>query len=489
MWHPDSWKTRPAAQQVEYADPAALAAAVAQLRRFPPLVTSWEIERLKLLLAAAQRGETFVLQGGDCAERMVDCAPEPITGRLKILLQMSLVLFHSTRRPIVRIGRFAGQYGKPRSSLVESRPAGDGGGAADFETLPSYFGDMFNREEFTEAARRPDPQLMVEAYFHSGLTLNFIRSLVDRGFADLHHPENWDLGILRKAGLPPDLRDKYRRMCDDLLAELSRAEATGAPDTIQSRRAEFFTSHEGLNLHFESAQTRRVPRREGFYNLTAHLPWIGDRTRDLDSAHIEFFRGIQNPVGVKLSAQAAPDEVIRLAEALNPERTPGKLMLITRMGVNHIARALPPLIEALQREGWSGKRGAAGSGAAGGGGGVLWSCDPMHGNTITANGGGGGGDSSGGSGGGGSIAIPRKTRRFDDILRELETCWDIHHALGGRLGGIHIELTHDDVTECLGGGSGVTERDLARNYTTACDPRLNYDQAMELAFLLADKMK
>jgi 3-deoxy-7-phosphoheptulonate synthase len=463
-WSPQSWQSKPGATCIPYPDPAAESAAVDLLRPLPPLVTSWEIERLKTGLAAAQRGESFLLQGGDCAERLPDCRPDAITGKLKILLQMSLVLFHATRRPVIRAGRFAGQYAKPRSSPTETRLGADGP-----RTLPSYHGDLVNREEFTETARRPDPSLMVQGYMHAALTLNFIRSLVDRGFADLHHPENWDLGMLRRAGLTPELRDKYRRMCAELVAELNRADATGAPDTIQSTRAEFFTTHEGFNLAYESAQTRRVPRREGFYTLTTHLPWIGDRSRALDGAHVEFFRGIRNPVGVKLGPGIRVEDAVRLCERLNPGREPGKLVLITRLGVEAVERVLGGLVEALAREGWVSQLPAGGAAGP-----VLWSCDPMHGNTFTA-----------GNGGSGMV---RKTRRFEDILRELELCWDIHQSLGSRLGGVHVELTHEDVTECLGGAAGITESDLGRNYTSACDPRLNYDQAMELAFLLGEKM-
>jgi 3-deoxy-7-phosphoheptulonate synthase len=456
MWSSDSWKSKPA-HQFEYADPLQVEQVLARIHRLPPLVTSWEIERLKQFLAAAERGGTFILQGGDCAERMAECASEPIAGRLKILLQMSLVLFHATRRPVIRIGRFAGQYGKPRSNPTETREGPQGP-----RELPSYFGDAVNREAFDEAARRPDPSLMLDAYFHAAATLNFIRSLVDRGFGDLHHPENWDLGMLRKAGLPPELRARYQKMADELVGELNRADQVGKPDTIGSTRAEFFTSHEGLNLFFESALTRQVPRRQGFYDLSAHMPWIGDRTRSLDGGHVEFFRGIENPVGLKLGPTAQADELIRLCETLNPDRRPGKLVLITRMGAAHVESKLPPLIQALQRAGWSSANGSPP-------GAVVWICDPMHGNTVAAG--------------------TRKTRRFEAILSELGASWDIHRGLGGRLAGVHVEVTDQDVTECLGGASGVRESDLDLRYTSACDPRLNYDQAMELAFMLAEKIR
>jgi len=447
-WTPDSWKTLLAAQQAVYPDRDAVSRSVAKLASLPPLVTSWEIERLKSLVADAQRGDRFVLQGGDCAESIADCTPDSITSRLKILLQMSMVLVHASKKPVVRVGRFAGQYAKPRSSPDETRIV-DGASV----TLPSYYGDLVNGAEFTPAARRPDPWRMVEGYQHSALTLNFIRSLLEGGFADLHHPEYWDLGFLRHAALPSELRDEYQRMTDRLADGLRFMEAVGERRVDELSRMEFFTSHEGLNLLYESAQTRRVPRRAGYYNLTTHLPWVGERTRAVDGAHIEYFRGIANPLGVKIGGAIGPDELLRLIDRLNPENEPGKLILIARMGAKKVDAGLPPLVEVVQRAGKT----------------VLWMCDPMHGNGVTT-----------------STGV--KTRQFADILHELEASWDIHESLGSHLGGVHIELTGEDVTECLGGASGVTEADLSRNYASPCDPRLNYDQAMELAFLLARRM-
>jgi len=447
-WSPDSWKRLLAAQQTVYPDRDVVASAVAKLSSLPPLVTSWEIERLKSLVADAQRGERFVLQGGDCAEAIADCTPDAITSRLKILLQMSMVLVHASKKPVVRVGRFAGQYAKPRSSSTETRTVN-----GQSVTLPSYYGDLVNRAEFTEESRRPDPYRMVEGYQHAAMTLNFIRSLLEGGFADLHHPEYWDLGFMRHAALPEDLRAEYQRMTDRLADGLRFMEAIGERRVDELSRMEFFTSHEGLNLLYESAQTRRVPRRAGHYNLTTHLPWIGERTRAADGAHIEYFRGIRNPVGIKVGAGIAPEELLRLLDTLNPSNEAGKIILIARMGAKKISGALPGLVEVVQRAGKI----------------VLWMCDPMHGNGVTTAGG-------------------IKTRLFEDVLREIETSWDIHHALGSRLGGVHIELTGDDVTECLGGASGVTEQDLTRNYSSACDPRLNYDQSMELAFSIARRM-
>ncbi len=444
VWTPDSWRGLPNAQEVPYPDREALDASLEKLRSLPPLVTSWEIERLRGLVGEAQEGKRFILQGGDCAETLSDCRPEAIASKLKILLQMSLVLVHGLKIPVVRIGRFAGQYAKPRSSPTETRGR---------DTLPSYFGDLVNGAEFTAPARVPEPRMLVRAYQHAAMTLNFIRALVDGGFADMHHPEYWDLSFLKHASLPPELRREYEAMTRNLADGLKFMEALGERAVNDLTRMEFFASHEGLNLLYESAQTRRVPRREGFYDLTTHLPWIGDRTRRLDGAHIEFFRGVRNPVGVKLGPTVAPDELLQLVDALNPANEPGKLVLITRLGASAVQNVLPHLVERVQR---AGRR-------------VLWMCDPMHGNTIATRSG-------------------LKTRSFDAILEELDRTAEAHRASGSRLGGVHFELTGEDVTECIGGAAGVTEAGLSTNYATACDPRLNYHQSLELAFLLSQRM-
>lgn len=425
-----------------YPDAAALETAVARLGALPPLVTSWEVERLRTQITEAQEGKRFLLQGGDCAETLADCRPAIITAKLKILLQMSLVLINGSKLPVIRVGRFAGQYAKPRSNPVESRAG---------ESLPSYFGDLINRQEFTPGARAPDPELLVQGYLHAAVTLNFVRSLAAGGFADLHHPEFWDLAHLQRADLSPSLREEYRAMVRQLGEALKFMEALGENTVDELTRVEFFASHEGLSLHYEAAQTKEVPRRKGHYALTTHLPWIGERTRDLAGAHVEFFRGIRNPVGVKLGPSATGDEVLRLIDVLNPDNEPGKLVLITRCGAAKVATALPPLVQAVKREG---RR-------------VLWVSDPMHGNGQVTPGG-------------------IKTRAFEDIIGEIETCFEVHGAEGTRLGGVHFELTGDDVTECI--GAGLTEADLTRNYSSACDPRLNYRQALEMAFRMAKKM-
>ncbi|HVZ93237.1 MAG TPA: 3-deoxy-7-phosphoheptulonate synthase class II [Phycisphaerales bacterium] len=452
-WSPESWKGRLAAHQVVYEDRAAVEGAVKRLAVLPPLVSSFEIEKLKSHLAEAQEGKRFVLQGGDCAESIADCRDEVITAKLKILLQMSLVLVHGLKKPVVRIGRFAGQYSKPRSSRTETR-AVDGREV----TLPSYFGDLVNSPEFTPEARRPDPANMIRGYQHAAATLNFIRALIDGGFADLHHPEYWDLRFLQHAGMPVELRAEYSRLADELAHALKFMEILGETAIDELTRVEFFTSHEGLNLLYETAHTRRVPRRHGWYNLTTHLPWIGERTRAIDGAHVEFFRGIANPVGVKIGPAATADEVLRLIEVLNPADEPGKLVLIHRMGAREIGKGLAPILNAVAS---SKKR-------------VLWLCDPMHGNTTALP---------------PSLAHPAglKTRRFEHVVAELESAFEIHARAGTVLAGVHVELTGEDVTECLGGAAGITEADLATNYASVCDPRLNYSQAMELAFRIAGR--
>lgn len=439
-WSPASWQTKPAAQQPVYPDPAALQEALTQLARLPPLVTSWEIENLKQQLAAATRGERFLLQGGDCSESFDDCESAAIASKLKILLQMSLVLVQGAKKRVIRIGRFAGQYAKPRSADTETR---------DSRTLPSYRGDMINRAAFTQPDRTPDPALLLRAYERSGLTINFIRSLIEGGFADLHHPEYWELAFVANS---PHAAE-YTRMVESIGESLRFMETLTGAVLADINRVDFFTSHEGLHLYYEQAQTRQVPRRTGWYNLSTHFPWIGERTRSIEGAHIEYFRGIANPIGVKIGPTVTPPDALALAERLNPQNEPGRLTFIHRFGAARVAQCLPPLVQAIRG---AGKQ-------------VLWCCDPMHANTETTKDG-------------------IKTRRFDKILAELEHSWHILKECGAHLGGVHFELTGDNVTECIGGASGVTEADLTRAYRTQLDPRLNYEQAMEMALLLARLM-
>jgi len=428
-------------QQPEYPDPDELGRVLAELRQLPPLVTSWEVIELREQLADAIAGRRFVLQAGDCAERFAYCRSDRITNTLKVLLQMSLVLVVGAQRPIVRIGRFAGQYAKPRSADTETRNG---------VPLPSYRGDNVNRAEFTAEARTPDPQLLLRGYERAALTLNFIRALVKGGFADLHHPEYFDLDWVTHS----PLADEYQRMVEMIGESLRFMENVLGVRAGETDRIDFFTAHEALHLACEEAQTRTVPRRSGWFNLTAHFPWVGLRTNDPEGAHIEYLRGLENPVGIKVGAGVTREQVARWIEKLDPRRTPGRLSFIHRFGADRIAEELPPLIEHVRAAGGS----------------VLWVSDPMHGNTRRT-------------------ASGVKTRYFADIYSEVEQAFDIHRAMGRQLGGVHIELTGEDVTECIGGARGPTEGELARAYESEVDPRLNGEQSLELAFLIARKMK
>ena len=381
-WHPLSWQTKTEAQRVAYGDVAELEHALARLRTLPPLVTPWEVFRLRELLADAEKGRRFLLQGGDCAETLADCRADVIENKLKILLQMSLVLVHGTRKPVVRIGRIAGQYAKPRSADVETR--GD-------VTLPAYRGDLINRDGFTAEDRAPDPVLMLRAYERAALTLNFVRALLDGGFADLHHPEYWDVSFAE--GSPHAAQ--YHALVTSIRESLDFVSAVTGVENEVLRRVDIFTSHEALALPYEQATTRRVPRRPGWYNLSTHFPWIGMRTAQLDGAHVEFHRGINNPLGIKIGPGMTTEWLTGLLDALDPQRLPGKITLIHRMGHDKVEKYLPPLVEAVRTTGRT----------------VLWVCDPMHGNTETT---------------------PQgiKTRRFDNIVSELEQSFELHRQLG-----------------------------------------------------------
>ncbi len=438
-WHPAGWRNHTALQQPQYPDDAALAAVQGELSRLPPLVTSAEILALKQHIARAQEGRSFLLQGGDCAESFSDCESGLISNRLKILLQMSLVLVHGLRKPVVRVGRFAGQYAKPRSADLETK---------DGVTLPSYRGDFINAPEFTEAARVPDPRRMVKGHARSAMTMNFVRALIDGGFADLHHPEYWDLGWVSQS--PQSAQ--YRKLVQSVSDAIRFMETISGEPAHNVNRTEFYTSHEALLLPYEEALTRQVPRQDGWFNLSTHYPWIGMRTAQLDGAHVAYFRGIANPVGVKISASVTDDQIKRLCETLNPDNEPGRLTLIHRLGADKVGSELPRLVRAVRSAGAR----------------VLWVCDPMHGNTeSTSNG--------------------FKTRRFDNIKAELETSFDVHAAEGSHLGGVHLELTGENVTECLGGARDLSEADLARAYRSTVDPRLNYEQSLEIAMSIVHK--
>ncbi len=438
-WTPASWRMRHAVQQPTYDDAGELADVLGQLGELPPLVTSWEILSLKALLAEASEGRRFLLQGGDCAESFDDCTSPLISNRLKVMLQMSLVLTHGLRVPIVRVGRFAGQYAKPRSADSETR---------DGVTLPCYRGDIVNGPSFTADARRADPRRLLKAHARSAMTMNFVRALIDGGFADLHHPEYWDLAWVEHS----PLHAEYRRMVESIGDSLRFMETLAGRPVGEFQRVDFHTSHEALLLHYEESLTRQVPRQWGWFNMSTHFPWIGMRTAALDGAHVEYCRGIRNPVGVKIGTSTRPDPLLRLIDVLNPDNEAGRLTLIHRMGSRHIGEVLPPLLAAVRAAGRK----------------VLWCCDPMHGNTE-------------------SLGSGVKTRRFENIRGELEQAFDIHAAAGTRLGGVHLELTGENVTECLGGARDLTESDLNRAYRSTVDPRLNYEQSIELAMLIVRK--
>src|SRR5580693_9187174 len=438
-WHAASWQTKSAQQQPTYADSAVLERVIAELSRLPPIVVSWEVDALLERLASAQRGQALLLQGGDCAEGFADCESDRIAKQLKILLQMSLVLLHGLKKPIIRLGRMAGQYAKPRSADTETREG---------VTLPSFRGDLVNRPEFTPEARAADPQLLLRGYERAALTLNFVRALVEGGFADLHHPEYWDLGFVKHS----PLKEAYQRIANSIADSLDFFEGISGRPIHETAQSDFYCSHEGLHLLYEQAQTRFIPRQQRWYNLSTHYPWIGMRTAQLDGAHVEYFRGISNPIAVKVSSGMDDAWAQGLVTTLNPQNVPGRLTFIHRFGAKDVEKSLPRLIRAVRETGQS----------------VLWVCDPMHGNTETSTGG-------------------LKTRRFENILKEIELAFRIHAELGSYLGGVHIELTGEDVTECTGGARGLTDQDLQRAYRSTVDPRLNHEQALELAMLIAER--
>jgi 3-deoxy-7-phosphoheptulonate synthase len=439
-WSKAGWRERPVQQQPDYDDPAAVARALALLETRPPLVAAGEVERLRAALSEAAQGGRFVLHGGDCAETFADCTEASLRSKLEVLLQMSLVLTYATRRPIVRIGRIAGQYAKPRSNATER--VGD-------RELPSYRGDIVNGAEPTLAARRPDPARLLEAYGHAAASLNYLRGLIEGGFADLHHPQRWALQLVSAS----PRRAAYERTMSAITDAIELMESIGASSQAALRRVELYTSHEALLLPWEEALTRSLPG-QGHYNLSAHMLWVGYRTAQLDGAHVEYLRGLRNPLGIKVGMNTDPSGLCALLERVDPERETGRITLISRLGIDGVERGLPQLVRAVSA---SGHR-------------VLWSCDPMHGNTETT-------------------ASGRKTRRMEAIFGELERTFAVHTSESSRLGGVHFEMTGEDVTECLGGSLEVREDDLGRSYETACDPRLNGSQALEMAFRIAELLR
>ncbi|KAJ2848931.1 hypothetical protein IWW36_002991 [Coemansia brasiliensis] len=463
-WTPDSWRSKPIKQDVVYDDPKELDAVVGRVANLPPLVSSPEIDQLRAKLKDVAEGRAFLLQGGDCAESFDYCNPAAIEDKLKILLQMSLVLIWGMRLPIVRIARMAGQYAKPRSSPYET---------VNGEKILSYRGDNVNSIDPTQ--RRPDPQRLLSAYFHSASTINYVRLLLASGFADIHKPEAWDLGHVRN----PEIRHEYQSIVNRLTDALGFMGVIGATSTQESalNTVDLYTSHEALLLEYEQALTRPMPkpldepetsgRKRPYepstpprktlapelcdwYNLSAHFIWIGDRTRQLDGAHVEYFRGVKNPVGVKVGPTMEADELVRVLDILDPDFEPGRVTLITRYGAGKIGDFLPAHIRAVQETRHK----------------PVWCCDPCHGNTTTAPSG-------------------HKTRSFDAIIGEITASIATHRELGSRLSGVHLELTGEHVTECTGGSQELSHSDLASNYQTFCDPRLNYEQSLDIAFKIA----
>ena len=439
-WSPESWRNMPIRQVPEYPDQAALAAMEAKIARFPPLVFAGEARRLKASLARAGDGQAFVLQGGDCAESFGDFTANIIRDTFRVLLQMAVVLTFGGALPVVKLGRMAGQFAKPRSSDNET---------LDGVTLPSYRGDIINGPDFSPAARIPDPTRMEFAYMQSAGTLNLLRAFSTGGYADLHQVHRWNLGFVERS----PLADRYADLATRIDQTLSFMQACGMSDLPQVRETEFYTSHESLLLPYEQAMTRVDSTSGDWYACSAHFLWIGDRTRQPEGAHVEFLRGVRNPIGMKVGPSMDADELVRLTEILNPSNEKGRLTLISRMGADKVEAKLAPLVRAVTRTGRN----------------VVWICDPMHGNTTTVAG--------------------YKTRPFDSIISEVRGFFDVHEAEGSFAGGVHVEMTGSDVTECLGGAHKLSETDLSANYATSCDPRLNAEQSLELAFLIAEELK
>jgi 3-deoxy-7-phosphoheptulonate synthase len=427
-----------AGQQPHWPDADALRAAVETLAAYPPLVFAGECDDLRDRLAAAARGEAFVLQGGDCAETFAAATADNIRDRIKTILQMAAVLTYGASVPVVKIGRMAGQYAKPRSTGSEVR---------DGVELPAYRGDMVNDFAFTEAARTPDPNRLVRAYHASSATLNLVRAFTMGGFADLRYVHDWNRGFVANAA-----NQKYERLAHDIDMAMKFMAACGA-DFDAMRTVEFFAAHEALVLDYERPLTRIDSRTGLAYDTSAHFVWVGERTRDLDGAHVDFVSRIQNPVGVKVSANAESDQLLKLLDKIDPDRVPGRVSFITRMGARAVRDALPPIVERVNESGAQ----------------VTWICDPMHGNTF-------------------SSTTGFKTRHFDDVVDEVHGFFDVHRALGTVPGGIHVELTGNDVTECLGGSEKILDADLEKRYESLCDPRLNHQQSLELAFLVAEML-
>ena len=442
-WTPDSWRSKPAKQMPDYEDAAGLADVEARLAKYPPLVFAGEARSLKTDLAKVAAGDAFLLQGGDCAESFAEFHPDKIRDTFRVMLQMAVVLTFGSSTPVVKVGRVAGQFAKPRSAPTET---------VEGVELPSYRGDIINGFDFDGASRRPDPERMVQAYNQAASTLNLLRAFSQGGYADLHKVHQWNLGFVGRS----DQGERYEDMANRIDEALQFMAACGvtSESTPPIRETEFYTSHEALLLPYEQSLTRIDSTSGDWYDVSGHLLWIGDRTRQPDGAHVEFMRGVKNPIGLKCGPSLDPDELIRLIDILNPDDEPGRLTLIARMGSDKVHDGLPPLLRRVKEEGRT----------------VVWACDPMHGNTVKSSSG-------------------YKTRPFDRILAEVRGFFDVHHAEGTQPGGVHFEMTGEEVTECTGGAQAITDDGLSLRYHTACDPRLNATQALELAFLIAEKLK
>ena len=442
-WTPSSWRDRPAQQLPTYADSSALQGTEQRLSTLPSLIFPGEIAQLRERLAAVARGEAFLLQGGDCAESFDEFGQDAVESTFRVILQMAVVLTYAAACPVVKLGRIAGQFAKPRSSDVET---------VDGLTLPSYRGDIINGSAFTAPARQPDPGRLLTAYAHSTTTLNQLRALAQGGFADLHEVHRWTADFVRTS----PQGERFAELADRITESLAFMEACGfdAARAPQLHAVEFYTSHEALHLHYEQALTRYDERTGRWYGGSAHMLWLGERTRGLDGAHVEYLRGIDNPIGVKLGPSASADDVLRLLDQLDPDNQPGRTVLISRMGSTKVADSLPPLLRAVRRSGRM----------------PVWCCDPMHGNTVTSSNG-------------------YKTRDFGRILDEVRGFFAAHAQEGSHPGGLHFEMTGQDVTECRGGAQALTDEGLSSRYRSACDPRLNGSQSLELAFQIADVLK
>jgi 3-deoxy-7-phosphoheptulonate synthase len=442
-WTPASWRAAEARQLPTYPDAAALTAVEKELRSYPPLVFAGEARDLTTRLADAAAGNAFLLQGGDCAESFAEFHPDNIRDTFRVLLQMAVVMTFASKMPIVKVGRMAGQFAKPRSGDIEE---------IDGVSLPSYRGDNVNDNEFTAEARVPNPQRMIRGYMQSAATLNLLRAFASGGYANLHQVHKWNLDFAARS----PWADQYAQLADRIGEALDFMAAIGlSPDTVpQLQGTSFFTSHEALLLGYEEAMTRQDSLTGDWYDTSAHMLWIGDRTRFAGSAHVEFLRGVGNPIGLKCGPSLEPDDLIRLIDTLNPGNVPGRITLIARFGHDKVDQHLPRLIRAVVREGRN----------------VLWSCDPMHGNTVKSAGG-------------------FKTRPFDRILSEVKSFFAVHRAEGTHAGGIHLEMTGQDVTECTGGAIAISDEGLGARYQTQCDPRLNASQSLEMAFLIAEALK